>query len=121
MWFYGEVRLMTVSVKFMPEYKQDSEYDWVNFEFGNEHVGKCRCRICSKENCSDIPVIVIHNINIYPEWQGRGFGREFVEYCKNNFAAVTADRVRAAAVGFRETMGFSSDNQGNYVYAAEQE
>jgi len=107
---------MSVLVKFTPEYNKHSEYDYVNFEIGNERVGKCRCRVCSKENCSDSSVIIIHNINIYPEWQGRGFGREFVEYCKSNFDAVIADRVRSSAVGFWEAMGFSSDNQGNYVY-----
>ena len=112
---------MSVLVNFKTEFKVNSEYDWFNFEFCNERVGKSRCRICSNENCPDKSVIVIHNINIYPEWQGRGFGREFVEYCKSNFDAVIADRVRATAVGFWETMGFSIDNQGNYVYAAEQQ
>ncbi len=111
---------MSIMVNFTPEYKQNSEYDWVNFEIGNDRVGKSRCRICSKENCPDKSMIVIHNINIYPEWQGCGYGRQFVEYCKCNYGTVIADRVRATAVGFWEAMGFSSDNQGNYVYTLEQ-
>ena len=107
---------MSVLVNFKTECKQNSEYDWFNFEFCNVRVGKSRCRICPNESCPGRTMIVIHNINIYPEWQGRGFGRHFIEYCKSNFDVIIADRVRAAAVGFQESMGFCRDSHGNYIY-----
>jgi N-acetylglutamate synthase-like GNAT family acetyltransferase len=113
--------MMTLPVLFKPEYKKNSNYDWVNFESGKERVGKSRCKICSGIKATDKPMIIIYNINIYPEWQGRGYGKEFIKYCKCNFDKVIADRVRATAVEFWEAMGFVSDNNGNYVYHNEVE
>jgi len=107
---------MTISIKFMIKSEHHSNYDWVNFEIGGKRVGKSRCKICHLPGEAEKSVITIFNINIYPEWQSRGYGKQFVDYCKYNYEAVIADRVRPKAVGFWKAMGFCSDNNGNYIY-----
>jgi hypothetical protein len=39
-----------------------------------------------------------------------------VDYCKNHFQAVIADRVRHSAIGFWEAMGFLDNKDGNWIY-----
>ncbi len=100
---------MTVSIQFTPKEQQRSAYDWADISHGSDRVGKARCTIQDS-------TIIIYSINIYPTWEGHGYGREFVDYCKNHFQVVIADRVRPTAVGFWEAMGFSNDNDGNWSY-----
>jgi len=76
---------------------------------GSARVGKARCTI--KDS-----TIIIYSINIYPAWEGLGYGRQFVDYCKSHFHVVIADRVRHSAIGFWEAMGFCNDNDGNWSY-----
>lgn len=75
-------------------------------------MGKARCTIKDA-------TITIYSINIYPAWEGLGYGREFVDYCKSNFKVVIADRVRHSAIGFWEAMGFSNDQDGNWSFRRE--
>jgi GNAT superfamily N-acetyltransferase len=97
---------MTLSIAFTPKEQQQSIYDWADLSSGSERVGKARCKINGS-------TIIIYSINIYPAWEGLGYGREFVDYCKSHFTVVIADRVRYSAIGFWEAMGFSQDNDGN--------
>ena len=103
---------MTITIEFAPKEQQHSRYDWADISDGEKRVGKARCRIKG-------PTIIIFSINIYPEWEGHGYGREFVDYCKSHFAIVIADRVRYSAVGFWQAMGFCNDNDGNWSYRRE--
>ncbi|NVM22305.1 MAG: GNAT family N-acetyltransferase [Desulfobacterales bacterium] len=90
----------------------DSNYCWVNIELGNQRVGKVRIRkIYSK--------VVIKNISIFPEFQGRGFGKEVVDLFKEKAREIVADRVRATARGFWERMGFSDTEDGNYTWRSD--
>lgn len=100
---------MTLTIEFPPKEQQQSQYDWADISSGNARVGKARCK--TKRN-----TIIIYSINIYPEWEGLGYGREFVDYCKSHFQVIIADRVRHNAVGFWKAMGFSDDNDGNWSY-----
>ena len=103
---------MTLSIEFTPKEQQQSQYDWADISSGSDRVGKARCIIKGS-------TIIIHSINIYPAWEGLGYGREFVNYCKSNFRVVIADRVRYSAIGFWEAMGFCNDMDGNWSYRKE--
>ena len=100
---------MTLSIEFTSKEQSHSEYDWADISSGNDRVGKARCK-------TDRSTITIYSINIYPEWEGHGYGREFVNYCKRHFKVVIADRVRHSAIGFWEAMGFSDNYNGNWSY-----
>jgi len=97
-------------IKFISREKQKSQYDWADILFNNCSVGKARCLI---EDTS----FTIYSINIYPEYQGNGYGREFVEYAKLHYKKITADRVRFAAIGFWENFGFIRNGKTtNWIY-----
>lgn len=99
----------TLNIEFIDRKEQLSEYDWANISLGEERVGKARCLIKGK-------TLVIYSINIYPEYQGRHFGAEFVERAKQSYEILIADRVRYNAIGFWEKMGFEKYDKDNYIY-----
>ena len=96
-------------ITFIPRDQQKSEYDWVDFTKENQQIGKARCKISSV-------AITIYSINIYPEWAGHGYGKNFVDYCKEHFQKVIADRVRPTAVGFWKSMEFYDNQDGTWIY-----
>ena len=98
-----------MKIAFVPREKQRSEYDWADISNEGQRIGKARCKI---ENAT----IIICSINIYPEWERHGYGRDFVYYCKNHYTVIIADRVRPTAVGFWETMGFHDNHDGAWIY-----
>lgn len=100
---------MRITIQFNSHEEQNSQYDWADISIGEVRVGKARCMI-------DASTITIHTINIYSEWEGQGYGREFVDYCKDHYRVVIADRVRPVSIGFWETMGFKDNNDGCWVY-----
>jgi hypothetical protein len=103
---------MTLMVTFLPKEQQHSEYDWADISVDGTRVGKSRCVI---KNAT----IWIYSLNIYPAFEGQGYGREFVDYCKSHFKIVYANRVRYNAIGFWEAMGFCNDHDGNWSYRVE--
>ena len=91
--------------------KDDSNYCWVNIELGGTRVGKARIkRIYSR--------VIIKNITIFPEFQGRGLARKIVDLFKATAREIIADRVRSTARGFWEHMGFSDSGDGNYRWVS---
>jgi hypothetical protein len=100
---------MTITIEFASKEQQQSIYDWADLSSGSDRVGKARCKINGS-------TIIIYSINIYPAWEGLGYGREFVDYCKRHFPIVIADRVRHSATGFWNAMGFCNDNDGNWSF-----
>ncbi len=98
-----------IIIEFIDRKDQLSDFDWANISFGNERVGKARCLIQDK-------TLIIYSINIYPEFQGRHFGAEFVERAKQTYEILIADRVRYNAIGFWEKMGFVKHDKDNYIY-----
>ncbi len=89
--------------------QQHSSYDWMNIDCAGTRVGKVRGLI--KGKC-----LTICSVNIFPEFERRGFARETIEMFKKSFDTIIADRVRHKAVGFWEKMEFGADNNGNYVW-----
>jgi GNAT superfamily N-acetyltransferase len=101
---------MTISIEFVSKEKQHSHYDWADISLRDNRIGKARCKI-------DHSTIIIHSINIYPEWAGHGYGKEFVDFCKSHFHDVIVDRVRPNAIGFWEAEGFHNNSDGNWIYS----
>ncbi len=89
--------------------QQHSDYDWMNIEHCGKRVGKVRGLINGK-------TLTIHSINIFPEFEGRGFARKTIEMFKKSFDTIIADRVRHKAVGFWEKMKFETANNGSYLW-----
>lgn len=106
---------MAISIKFISRQQQNSEYDWADISSGDNRVGKARCSLSAPAG-SRKAAIIIYSINIYPEWAGHGYGREFVNYCKLNFETIVADRVRHSAIGFWEAVGFTDNLDGNWIW-----
>jgi len=89
--------------------QQHSDFDWMNINRCGMRVGKIRGLIKGK-------TLTIYSINIFPEFEGRGFARKTIEMFKKSFDTIIADRVRYTAVGFWEKMKFNADNNGNYIW-----
>ncbi len=101
---------MPISIEFLSKAQQHSQYDWVDISSDGARVGKARCKRRGPAT------LIIYSINIYPEWAGHGYGREFVDDCKRHFEIIVADRVRPSAIGFWETLGFRDNQDGNWIY-----
>ncbi len=95
---------------FISREQSKSNYDWADLSIRGEIIGKARCLINNHE-------FTIFSINIYPEYQGKGYGKKFIELIKPQFRKITADRVRYSAIGFWENIGFVRDGaSGNWTY-----
>ena len=98
-----------LSFSLIPGDKQGSAYDWFNIDKDVVRIGKVRGLIKGK-------TLTICSINIFTEFEGHGYGRTTIKMFKKSFDIIIADRVRYAAVGFWEKMGFVERGNGNYVY-----
>ena len=92
--------------------KGDSRYYWVNIELRGTRVGKARIKKIYRK-------IIIKNINIFPEFERRGYAAQTVNLFKERAREIIADRVRGTARGFWEKMGFEDKGDGNYRWVAE--
>jgi len=86
-----------------------SNYRWVNIEIHGTRVGKARVRGSGER-------LVINSITIFPELEGKGFGRKVINIFKRSYKEIVADRVRDSAKRFWEKMGFRDDKNGNHVW-----
>jgi hypothetical protein len=100
---------MRISIQFNSREDQHSLYDWADISVGETRIGKARCKI-------EQSTITIHTVNIYQDWERKGYGREFVDYCKEHFFIIIADRVRPISIGFWKTMGFTDNHDGCWIY-----
>jgi len=98
-----------LTIEFMPREKQGSKYDWANINADEKMVGKARCRLSNNE-------MIIYSIDIFPEFERKGYGTAFIEEGKKKYNILVADRVRHKADGFWEKMGFKPDDSGNWVF-----
>lgn len=89
--------------------KGDSDYCWVNIDLGSTRVGKARIKKIYRK-------LVINSINIFPEFERRGFAAQTVDLFKDTAQEIIADRVRNEARGFWEKMGFRELGDGNYIW-----
>lgn len=85
----------------------DSSYCWVNIELGSARVGKVRIKKVYRR-------LIIKSINIFPEFERRGYAKQTVDLFKETAREIIADRVRGTAKGFWEKMGFSETRDGSY-------
>ena len=99
-----------VAVTFVARGKQKSEYDWANISVDNQRGGKLRCSISGN-------TLTIWSINVFPEFEGRGYARQSIEVLKHSFDTIIADRVRFTAIGFWERMGFAEREDGTWIAA----
>jgi GNAT superfamily N-acetyltransferase len=106
---------MSIAIEFRSKTQQHSQYDWADISHGDDRIGKARCKLNGQAGRGKT-TIIIYSINIYPEWQGHGYGREFVDDCKHHFKIIVADRVRPSAKGFWNALGFLDNKDGNWIY-----
>ena len=86
-----------------------SAYDWLDIDRGPTRIGKVRGLINGKR-------LTIHSINIFPEFERHGYGKETVEMFQAAFDTIIANRIRHTATGFWEKRGFNPDRNGQYVW-----
>ncbi|WP_462324141.1 hypothetical protein [Desulfoplanes sp.] len=88
-----------------------SAFDWSNIEYKTSRIGKLRTK---RQNDS----LTIFSIQIFPEYQGHGFGTKTVEYLKQNYSTLIADHVRPTARTFWDKMGFKPRATDQFVYTS---
>ncbi|MEI6873653.1 MAG: GNAT family N-acetyltransferase [Spirochaetota bacterium] len=96
-------------LKRLPRSKDLGDYDWFDIEESCDQVGKARCRI-------EGSAITICSINIYPEYQRKGYARAVIDHFKHKYLRIVADRVRYTARDFWMEMGFSEENVGDFTW-----
>ena len=105
----GEPEPDKLTITLLERERQHSNYDWLNIDCGSRRVGKARTSI-------DGTTLTIYSINIFAEFEGRGHASHVIETLKQRFPVVVADRVRPAARGFWEKMGFVDRADGSYEW-----
>lgn len=100
-----------LSIVFTSREEQGSNYDWAHIYLNTDMIGKCRC---TKDD--ENKTLIIHTINIFPDYQRHGFGSEIVNEFKKDYHIIIADRVRYKAKDFWINLGFSDDGTGNYIF-----
>ncbi|MEI8257818.1 MAG: hypothetical protein WCJ30_19250 [Deltaproteobacteria bacterium] len=85
-------------------------YDRIDIDVPSARVGTVRCRFV-------VDKVIVYSIQVFPEFQRKGFGRVTVDMLKARFAVVVADRVRHGARGFWSKMGFRECEDQNWEYA----
>lgn len=89
-----------------------SDYTWTNIEADGKRIGKARVMVDGQK-------IIVNSIMIYPEFEGNGYAREVIDFCKEKYDTILADKVRSTAMLFWEKMGFTDNKDGNYVWKKE--
>jgi hypothetical protein len=90
-------------------FKRMSKYSWVSIEVDGVRVGKIRL-MPLKES------LIIQSIIIFPEFERKGYAKASIDYYKEKYDEIIADRVRSTARSFWKKMEFSDNNDGNYVW-----
>lgn len=98
-----------IKIEFINRSKQHSEYDWANISHNDNRVGKARCLI--KED-----TLIIYSINVFPEFEGHGYAKTFVNEAKKKYDTIFANKVRYTAKGFWEKVGFAPYDSDNWIY-----
>lgn len=97
---------------FVHQPRQGEAYDWINIQSESARVGKVRYALADG-------VLTVYSIMIFPEFQGRGYGRQTIEMLKHQYAVVVADRVRPSARDFWRKMGFTGRPDGSWAYTGQ--
>ena len=84
-------------------------FDRIDIDLPDVRVGNVRCHFEGDK-------LIIYSIQIFPEFQRRGFARKTMEILKTDHAHIIADRVRFKAREFWASMGFRELADGNWEY-----
>lgn len=84
-------------------------YDRIDMDLPEAHVGNIRCRFINEK-------VVVYSIQVFPEFQKRGYGAAAIDMLKHRFSVLVADRVRFTARDFWERMEFKPLPDGNWEY-----
>lgn len=88
----------------------DEGYDHMDIDLPDVRVGSVRYRAMGRR-------AVIYSIQVFPEFQGNGYGRQVIDDFKSRYAVLVADRVRYTARMFWEKMGFEKlPNDDNFEH-----
>lgn len=98
-----------VSVKFIPNDVQCSDYNWANITVGDEQIGKIRSKIAGN-------TIAIFSMMIYPEFREQGYGKHAIDVLKKRFNTIVADHVKHSKIDFWRNQGFVKSKKWNYEY-----
>jgi len=84
-------------------------FDRIDIDLPDARVGNVRCHLRVKE-------VIVYSIQVFPEFQGKGYGTAAIEMLKSRYRVVVADRVRFSAREFWEKKGFKERTDGNWEY-----
>lgn len=84
-------------------------YDRIDIDLPDVRVGNVRCRFKGEK-------VIVYSIQVFPEFQGNGYGRAAIDLLKSRYQSVVADRVRFTARDFWDRMGFKENPDGNWEY-----
>jgi GNAT superfamily N-acetyltransferase len=84
-------------------------FERIDIDLPKVRVGNVRCRFLED-------TVIVFSIQIFPEFQGNGYGRAAINMLKNRFQFIIADRVRFTAREFWEKMGFKELPDHNWEY-----
>ncbi len=84
-------------------------FDRIDIDLPEARVGNVRCHLRDNE-------VIVYSIQVFPEFQGKGYGTAAIEMLKSRYRVVVADRVRFTARDFWEKKGFKERPDGNWEY-----
>lgn len=98
----------TVALFITPRDSQTG-YDRIEIDLPSARVGNVRCHFLGE-------TVIIYSIQVYPEFQRNGYATATIAMLKERFSVIVADRVRFAARGFWQKMGFLPLADGNWEF-----
>lgn len=90
-------------------YNKMSDYNWINIESGEDRIGKARISLSGKR-------LIINSIYIFPEFERNGYAQRVIDFFKDDYEEIVADRVRDSARVFWKKMNFYEQRNGNYIW-----
>ncbi len=84
-------------------------FDRIDIDLPKVRVGNVRCRFLADR-------VIVYSIQVFPEFQGNGYGTATIDMLKTQFRVIVADRVRFTAREFWEKKGFKELPDGNWEY-----
>ena len=84
-------------------------YDRIDIDLPDVRVGNVRCRFMGE-------MVIVFSIQVFPEFQGNGYGTATIDMLKDRFRVIVADRVRFTARDFWQKKGFKERADGNLEF-----
>jgi len=98
------------TLKFTITPRENAEgFDRIDIDLPDVRVGNVRCYFSDEK-------VTVFSIQIFPEYQRRGYAKETINMLKRRFRYIIADRVRFAAREFWTEMGFKELPDYNWEY-----